>query len=127
RAQLIIVTDRADIFENGRAFLEKLAHAGEITVTASVPEVLEGMVSVVTGTARMFMPMAELVDLGKERARIQNALEKARREYDGQIAKLGNERFIAKAPARVVEAEKERTEKAAALVANLTESLRRLG
>jgi len=126
KAHLIIATDKGEIFENGRAFLMKLAFAGEITVTNTVPSDVDGMVSVVTGEAKMFMPMADLVDLAKERERIEKDLEKAQKEYDGQMAKLSNESFIAKAPEKVIEAEKERTAKAKALIDNLTESLKKL-
>ncbi len=126
KAHLIIVTDKGEIFENGKAFLMKLAYAGEITVTNTVPSEVEGMVSVVTGEAKMFMPMADLVDLAKERERIEKELEKAQKEYDGQMAKLSNESFLAKAPEKVIEAEKERTAKAKALIDNLTESLKKL-
>ena len=127
KAHLIIATEKAPIFENGRAFLMKLAYAGEVTVSSGAPAELEGMVSVVTGDAKMFMPMADLVDLAKERERITKELEKAQKEYDGQIAKLSNESFLAKAPEKVVEAEKDRTAKAKALIENLTESLKKLG
>ena len=126
KAHLIVVSDRGDIFENGKAFLIKLAYAGEVSVAASVPDNVEGMVSVVTGEAKMFMPMADLVDLAKERERITKELEKALKEYDGQMAKLSNESFLAKAPEKVIEAEKERAAKAAALMENLRESLKKL-
>lgn len=127
RAQLIVVTQRADIFEQGKAFLMKLAYAAEVQVAAETPADIDGMVSVVTDQAKMFMPMADLVDLAKERERIEKELQKAQKEYDGQMAKLANEKFLAKAPASVVEAEKERADKAHALIENLTESLKKLG
>ena len=126
KAHLIVVSDRGDIFENGKSFLMKLAYAGNVSVAASVPDNVEGMVSVVTGEAKMFMPMADLVDLAKERERITKELEKARKEYDGQMAKLSNEGFLAKAPEKVIEAEKDRAAKAAALIENLRESLKKL-
>ena len=126
KAHLIVVTDRSEIFESGRAFLMKLAYAGEISVTNTAPVDVEGMVSVVTGEAKMFMPMADLVDLAKERERIEKELEKAQKEYDGQMAKLSNESFLAKAPEKVIEAEKDRANKAKALIDNLTESLSKL-
>ncbi|MFB0921735.1 MAG: class I tRNA ligase family protein, partial [Oscillospiraceae bacterium] len=127
KAHLIIVTEKAGIFNGGKAFLMKLAYAGEISVMDKAPADIEGMVSVVTGDAKMFMPMADLVDLGKERERISRELEKAQKEYDGQMAKLSNESFLAKAPEKVIEAEKDRTAKAKALIENLTESLKKLG
>lgn len=127
KAHLIVVTDKKEIFENGKAFLMKLAYAGEVSVTDKAPSDVEGMVSVVTDKATMLMPMADLVDLEKERERIKKELAKAQKEYDGQMAKLSNESFLAKAPEKVVEAEKERTSKAKALIDNLTESLNKLG
>ena len=126
KAHLIIVTDKGEIFENGKAFLMKLAYASEVTVAQNSSNDIEGMVSVVTGQAKMFIPMADLVDLNKERERIEKELEKAQKEYDGQVAKLSNESFLAKAPEKVIEAEKERTAKAKALIENLTESLNKL-
>ncbi|MEG2383272.1 MAG: valine--tRNA ligase, partial [Oscillospiraceae bacterium] len=127
KAHLIVVTEKKEIFENGKSFLSKLAYASEITVCDLAPADIEGMVSVVTGQAKMFMPMAELVDLQKERERIEKELAKAQKEYDGQKSKLANERFLAKAPEKVIETEKERMEKAKALMDNLSESLKKLG
>ncbi|MEG2814651.1 MAG: valine--tRNA ligase [Oscillospiraceae bacterium] len=127
KAHLIVVTEKKEIFENGKSFLSKLAYASEITVCDLAPADIEGMVSVVTGQAKMFMPMAELVDLQKERERIEKELAKAQKEFDGQKSKLANERFLAKAPEKVIETEKERMEKAKALMDNLSESLKKLG
>ena len=126
KAHLVIVTDKGAIFENGRAFLLKLAYAENVTVTSEMPADVAGMVSVVTNDAKIFMPMADLVDLDKERERIGKELEKAQKEVEGQKQKLSNEKFLARAPEKVVATERERLEKAEALVANLTESLNKL-
>ena len=72
--------------------------------------------------ARLFMPLAELVDLEKEKARIEKELKKNRAELDKLEAKLGNPGFVNKAPAHVVEAEQDRAEKLRALLAKLEES-----
>ena len=85
------------------------------------------MVSVVTNDAKLFMPMAELVDLDKERARLTKELEKAKQNYDNQTRKLSNEAFVSRAPEHVVAAERDRLEKAKALIENLEESLKNLG
>lgn len=68
------------------------------------------------------MPLAELVDLEKEKARIEKELKKNRAELDKLEAKLGNPGFVNKAPAHVVEAEQDRAEKLRALLAKLEES-----
>ena len=126
RPTLIITSDRPEVFEAGRTYLSKLAYAGEVEISAEAPADTEGMVSVVTGSAKMFMPMAELVDLEKERARIEKELEKARAQLEAQNKKLANEAFVSRAPEAVVNAERERAEKAKALIANLEESLAKL-
>ncbi len=127
KAHIIVATDSPQIFENGEAFLMKLAYADKVTVQSDAPENLEGLVSVVTGKAKMFIPMSDLVDFEKERERLTREIEKAKKEYEGQVAKLANEKFISKAPEKVIEAERERLEKARALMDNLVESLNKLG
>ncbi|MEG1191404.1 MAG: class I tRNA ligase family protein, partial [Oscillospiraceae bacterium] len=126
RAHLIVVSDKAEVFESCKAYFLKLAYASEVTVSSTAPDEAQGMVSVVTDEARMFMPLSELVDFEKERARIEKDIEKAQKEYDGQIAKLSNEKFLAKAPEKVVATEKERADRAKALIDNLKESLNKL-
>ena len=96
-------------------------------VRAALPADAEHMVSAVTEEAKLFMPMAELIDLDKERARLEKELEKARKNYEGQMRKLSNENFVSRAPEAVVQTERERAEKAKALVENLEASLKNLG
>lgn len=67
------------------------------------------------------MPLAELVDLEKEKARLAKSLKKNQAELDKLNAKLQNPGFLAKAPENVVKAEQERAEKLAALIAQLQE------
>ncbi|MEA4947178.1 MAG: valine--tRNA ligase [Oscillospiraceae bacterium] len=127
KAHLIIVTDRAAAFENGRDYICKLAYAASVAVSAAAPERVDGMVSVVTDNARMFMPMAELVDIEKEKARIAKELENAGQQLAAQIGKLANENFVARAPEAVVNTEREKKAKLEALIENLTLSLKNLG
>ncbi len=127
KAHLIIVTDKKAAFEAGVSYIKKLAYASEVTVTAEAPASTDGMVSVVTDNARMFMPMAELVDLEKERARIQKELQNAEKQLAGQNAKLANENFVTRAPEAVVNVEREKKAKLEALIENLKISLEHLG
>ncbi|MBR4056930.1 MAG: valine--tRNA ligase [Oscillospiraceae bacterium] len=127
KAHLIIVTDKADAFRAGEAYLRRLAYAEAVELRADAPENTDGMVSVVTDEARMFMPMAELVDLEKERARLEKELAKAEKDLAGQDAKLANEKFVSRAPENVVNAEREKKAKLEALIGNLKESLAKLG
>ncbi|MBQ9044947.1 MAG: valine--tRNA ligase [Oscillospiraceae bacterium] len=127
KASLIIVADRPEAFAAGEMYICKLAYADHIELTDSVPENADKMVSVVTNDARLFMPMAELVDLDQERARLEKELEKARKNYENQMRKLSNESFVSRAPEQVVQTERDRAQKAKALIENLEESLKNLG
>jgi valyl-tRNA synthetase len=127
RPQLFIVTDKTAVFEAGRIYLSKLAFAGELTITSDAAAVdTAGCVTVVTNDAKLYMPLAELVDIEKERARITKELEKARANLAGLLKKLENEAFVSKAPEAVVNAEREKAEKTRALIENLEESLKEL-
>ncbi len=127
KAHLIIATDRAAAFEAGVSYIQKLAYASEVSVVSAAPAESAGMVSVVTDNARMFMPMAELVDLEKEKARIEKELQNAEKQLAGQIGKLANQNFVTRAPEAVVNAEREKKAKLEALIENLKLSLDNLG
>ena len=127
KAHLLIATDRKAAFEAGRSYICKLAYASEVSVLDHAPEGSEGMVSVVTDNARLFMPMAELVDLEKERARISKELANAEKQLAAQIGKLSNQNFVTRAPEAVVNAEREKKTKLEALIENLKVSLASLG
>jgi len=126
KPSLIIVTDKTAIFESGVVYLSKLAYASDVVIRDTAPEEIAGMVSAVTDEAKMFMPMAELVDLEKERARIEKELEAARKGLAAQTAKLSNENFVSRAPENVVNAERDKQAKFESLIANLEESLQNL-
>ena len=128
KAKLTVSTLEQDVFTQGIPFLKRLAYASDVTVVGVADAgsddamTAQGMVTVTTHAARIFMPLAELVDLEKEKARIQKELDKNRKELDKLEAKLQNPGFVNKAPAQVVEAEQERAEKLRALIAKLEES-----
>ena len=80
------------------------------------------MVTVATHDATVYMPMAELVDIAKELERIAAERKKAEENLHRIEAKLANESFTSRAPENVVNAEREKAEKARALIAKLDES-----
>ena len=127
KAHLYIVTDSPVAFNAGESYICKLAYAESIAVSGQEPEEASGMVSVVTDHARMFMPMAELVDLEKERERLKKEIEKAEKQLQSQIGKLANENFVSRAPEHVVNMEREKKDKLEALIENLNKSLSGLG
>ena len=128
KAQLTISTLEQAVFTQGTPFLKRLAYASDVKVVEATEEVdAQGMVAIATHAARLYLPLAELVDLDKERARIQKELDKNRKELDKLETKLNNPGFVNKAPANVVEAERERADKLKALLVKLEESAAALG
>ena len=126
KAHLMIVTQEGAAFDAGRSYITKLAYASEVTVLTEVPENADTMVTAVTDNARMFMPMADLVDLEKERARLQKELANAEKQLQGQIAKLSNQNFVTRAPEAVVNVEREKQAKLESLIENLKSNLAHL-
>ncbi|NLL39145.1 MAG: valine--tRNA ligase [Clostridiales bacterium] len=122
KSRLIIVTDKDSIFKHGEAFMMKLAFASEIDITETAPENLEEMAVTVTDDARIFIPMAQLVDIEKELLRIDKELKKSREDLSKVNAKLQNPGFVEKAPEHVVNGEREKAARLEALIENLTES-----
>ena len=127
KAKVIVATAEKDTFVSGAPYIQRLASASEVEVVDAGYEAAPGMVTVTTHSARLLMPMAELIDLEAERARLNKELEKARKQLEAQEKKLANESFVSRAPEAVVNAERERAEKAKALIANLEGSLKELG
>jgi valyl-tRNA synthetase len=109
----------------GSPILQRLAYGSEVLIT-SVSDLsveTQGMVTVTTYAAKIQMPLAELVDLEKERARVNKEIMKNQAELDKLQNKLENPGFIAKAPESVIAAEREKCEKLSALLQKLKEQL----
>ena len=127
KAELTVVTEEQAVFTTGIPFLKRLANASEVTVTADAPADVNGLVSVVTSAAKLYIPLAELVDLDAERARLAKEIEKAEKYLAGIEKKLSNEKFVSKAPEAVVQRERDNMEKTRALIAQLRDSAAALG
>lgn len=123
KARLTVATLEQEVFNAGIPFLKRLAYGSEVTVTgmSGAQEGDKGSVTVLTPAARISMPLSELVDMEKERARLEKELGKSRAELEKLQTKLNNPGFVNKAPANVVQAERERAEKLATLIAGLEE------
>ncbi|MDP4109412.1 MAG: valine--tRNA ligase [Bacillota bacterium] len=126
KSSLIIVTDRMSDFSAGKSFMTKLAYASSIEIQSEPPADLSKMVSVVTEGAQILMPLSELVDFDAELKRLEKERAEALANIERVSAKLKNESFINKAPASVVEMERERLNKLNALLAKLGESIKGL-
>ena len=122
KAALYVLTSKPQVFTEGEGFLQRLAYADAVTILDKEPENLDGMVTITTADAKLYIPMGQLVDVTKELERIEKELEKARKNLAGIEGKLSNEKFVGRAPEAVVNAEREKAAKARDLIAQLEES-----
>ncbi len=125
KAAVYVETDDVQTFEDGAPFLVRLASADRVEVAEKYA--IEGAVQVITSAARAFIPMAELIDMEKEMTRLRKEEEKCLADIAFIEKKLGNEGFIAKAPAAVVEAERARVAQHNERLAKIRESIAALG
>jgi valyl-tRNA synthetase len=89
-------------------------------------EVPAGSVQIVVGGEIVALPLAGVIDLAAERARLAKEMAKADADIARVDAKLGNANFVARAPEEVVEEEKEKRGEAQARKAKIAEALERL-
>lgn len=124
KAKIYIETADKEIFSSCEMFFEKLASASEIEVGEKFD--MPDAVTVVTDSARAFIPMDELVDKEKELARLLKEKEKAQKDIDFLSRKLNNQGFLAKAPEKLIEAEKAKLAKAEDKMAKINQSIEAL-
>ncbi|MBQ4310622.1 MAG: valine--tRNA ligase, partial [Oscillospiraceae bacterium] len=110
KAKLYIETADTEIFEAGRMFFEKLASASGIETAESFD--LPDTVTAVTDSARIFIPLDDLVDREKELERLNKEKKSVQKDIDFSSGKLNNPGFISKAPAAQIENEKQKLAKA---------------
>ena len=106
KAKIILRTEKADMVHATEAYLKKLAYASEVEVIAPGAPEPENAAGAVVPMGEVFLPLGELIDVKKEMER----LLKEKKSLEGEIAraggKLNNEKFVSKAPAKVVEEER---------------------
>ncbi|MGE5528003.1 MAG: class I tRNA ligase family protein, partial [Patescibacteria group bacterium] len=96
----------AAALEAGREYLMALAGLGSLEIASDEGKKPAKAMSAVAGGAQIYLPLADLVDLALETARLEKELAATADEVERQRAKLANEGFTAKAPAAVVEKER---------------------
>ena len=107
-----------------RDIILTLARAGALDIVAEASS--KGAVQVVVDEATVVIPLAEVVDLAQEKARLAKEIARLSGEIDKVDKRLGNEGFVAKAPAEVVEEQRERRNEWAVVRDRLSEALNRL-
>ena len=124
KAKIYISTSHVDTFKLSVEFMQKLAGASEVEVEDGIE--IDGAVCIVTDAAKIYIPMGDLVDFEAERARLNKELASAQKQLDDINAKLSNENFVSKAPAQVVDAQREAARKLNEKIAMLNDSLSKI-
>lgn len=109
KAKVYVATKFPQTFEDGKAFIIKLAAASDVAVAESFD--IEGAVTIVTADAKLYIPLDELVDKEAELKRLNKELEQLQKRLAQSEGKLKNQGFVAKAPAAVVEGVKNQAAK----------------
>lgn len=121
KAKLYIETAQPEVFANGVMFFERLASASEVEILDKAD--VKDAVTAVTDAARIFIPLSDIVDTEKERARLDKEKKKVQKDIDFLSGKLNNQGFLAKAPEQLIAAQKEKLAKAQEKMAKIEESL----
>ena len=106
RITVRIVCADPKALEGAEGYLLKLAGVEKTKIGTERGNVLKSDVHIVSEKAEAFIPLASLVDLEKERERIDKEIERVRGDIGRAQAKLSNEKFVSKAPEAVVNEER---------------------
>jgi valyl-tRNA synthetase len=109
--------------ERHEATIERLARVDGISFAKAPPK---GAAQIVIGEATAALPLAGVIDMGAERARLMREIEKAQAEVAKIEARLANASFLAKAPPEVVEEARDRKADLEATIAKLQAALKRV-
>ena len=93
------------ILKENESYIARFSNPEEFVYGEDVEAPSDAVTSVITG-AEIYLPLAGLINIEDEIARLEKEAEKLQQEVDRVEKKLSNEKFVAKAPAAVVEAER---------------------
>ncbi len=121
KSALYIETKNSETFENGRMYFERLAFASDVEIAEKYD--IPDSITAVTANARIFIPLADIVDVEKETARLDKEKQAALKDIEFLSKKLSNEGFLAKAPEKLVEEQKAKLTKAQEKLEKIEQSL----
>ena len=126
KAALVLKVTRPEYAETLREYanyISVLAFAEPISFSDEKPS--HAMSGVIDGV-EIFLPLEGLIDTEKEIARLTKELEKIRKGAASTEGKLNNERFLSKAPAEVVQSERDKLAAAKEKISSLEQRIKQL-
>jgi len=106
--------------------IDVIATLARLTSAEAAPAIPKGSAQFVLEEAVVALPLGDVIDFAKERARLEKDLKKTQDEIARFDAKLSNEQFVAKAPEEVLAEQREKRAEASALAARLSDAIGRL-
>ncbi|MBS6511332.1 MAG: valine--tRNA ligase, partial [Clostridiales bacterium] len=126
KAKILISTAQAEIVRQTENYLLKLANASEVQILPAGASEPENCAAAIVSLGQVYLPLGDLIDVEKELARLQ----KEQKSLEGEIArcngKLQNQGFLAKAPEKVVQEEKDKLAKYAEMLERVSARLESL-
>ncbi len=130
KAGIVVVSQDADVrgmFSVGGALLERLASVSSLEVRPTRDGIPSTAVTAVFGGGELFVPLEDLIDIGKEIERLTLERDRLDKEIERVGGKLSNVEFASKAPAKVIDVEREKLLKYGEMREAVLERLKGLG
>jgi valyl-tRNA synthetase len=127
-AATVAAGERVALLEAQRALLARLARVNgeQLTIVERLETKPEAAAALVVQDVEVFLPLAGLIDLDAERARLARELEAAEADIERRTGRLANESFVARAPDHVVQRERDGLATVRATAERLRERLAQL-
>lgn len=106
---MFIKSEQADFLNAVAPYIRRFTNPSELTISKEVTSPEQAMSAVITG-AEIYLPLADLINIDEEIARLSKELDKWQKELDMVNRKLSNEKFVANAKPDVVDKEKAKLE-----------------
>jgi valyl-tRNA synthetase len=106
--------------------IDVISTMARLTSAEVAPAIPKGSAQFVLEEAVVALPLGDVIDFAKERARLEKDLKKTQDEIARFDAKLSNEQFVAKAPEEVLAEQREKRSEAQALAVRLGQAIARL-
>ena len=123
KSKIYIKTKLKDAFEQGKAYIARLAYGESVEICEDMN--FDNMAAVISGGAEIYMPLGDLINFEEEIQRLNKEKERLLSEIDRVDKKLSNEKFVLKAPEKVVEEEKLKKIKYQSMLDSVCEALKK--
>ena len=126
KSKVYIETAEFAVFEKGVDFVKRLAYANDVEIAQSYGD-LGNVVTIITDSAKIYIPLGDLVDFEAEKKRLQKELAAASDKLAFINKKLSNPGFVNKAPEKVVNQNREDAAKLEEKISAIKKSIEEIG